>query len=84
MNKILVVGSSNTDMVIQASRFPLPGETVMGADFLMNPWWKRCPSSYSCKAIGGDVMFVGRIGNDIFGQQSITLMKEAGIDKELI
>ena len=34
--KILVVGSSNTDMVIKTQNFPAPGETILGGRFLMN------------------------------------------------
>ena len=36
-NKITVIGSSNTDMVIKASKLPAPGETILGGDFFMNP-----------------------------------------------
>ena len=39
-HSITVIGSSNTDMVIKTSRLPLPGETILGGDFLMNPGGK--------------------------------------------
>ncbi|MEA1897493.1 MAG: PfkB family carbohydrate kinase, partial [Bacteroidota bacterium] len=38
--KIVVIGSSNTDMVIQSGRLPQPGETVLGGEFIMNPGGK--------------------------------------------
>lgn len=39
-NKILVIGSTNTDMVVRTDRFPKPGETVLGGGFFMNPGGK--------------------------------------------
>ncbi len=30
MKKIIVIGSANTDMVVQANNLPLPGETLLG------------------------------------------------------
>lgn len=35
-NKIMVIGSANTDMVVKAAKLPLPGETVLGGKFFMN------------------------------------------------
>ena len=40
MKKIVVLGSTNTDMVISGNRIPAPGETVSGGRFLMNPGGK--------------------------------------------
>ena len=37
---IVVVGSSNTDMVIKAEHLPAPGETILGGEFFMNPGGK--------------------------------------------
>lgn len=39
-NKIMVIGSTNTDMVIKTCKLPVPGETVLGGDFVMNPGGK--------------------------------------------
>jgi len=38
--KIVVIGSTNTDMVIKSDHLPAPGETILGGDFLMNPGGK--------------------------------------------
>ena len=38
--KIVVIGSCNTDMVVKAGRLPVPGETVLGGTFYMNPGGK--------------------------------------------
>ncbi|MEG3660175.1 ribokinase [Arenibacter palladensis] len=79
-NKILIVGSCNTDMVIKTERFPLPGETIIGGEFFMNPGGKGANQAMAAKRLGGEVIFIGKIGEDIFGQNSLNLMKSEGID----
>lgn len=37
MNRILIIGSSNTDMVIKTEKLPAPGETIIGGTFISNP-----------------------------------------------
>jgi ribokinase len=41
MRRIIVIGSSNTDMVIKTEKLPAPGETILGGKFLMNPGGKE-------------------------------------------
>jgi len=77
---ILVVGSSNTDMVIKSSRIPLPGETILGGDFLMNPGGKGANQAVAAARLGGRVAFIAKVGNDIFGEQAIAHFKNEGID----
>lgn len=80
MNKILVVGSSNTDMVIKTSKFPAPGETILGGDFFMNPGGKGANQAVAAKRLGGNVSFLGKIGEDVFGKQAVQNLKNDGID----
>lgn len=77
---ILVVGSSNTDMVIKANHLPLPGETILGGEFFMNPGGKGANQAVSAARLGGDVTFICKTGNDIFGRQSAKVFEEEGID----
>ena len=79
-SSIVVVGSSNTDMVVKAGRFPVPGETILGGDFLMTPGGKGANQAVAAARLGGKVVFVCKIGNDIFGNRSIDLFKKEGID----
>ncbi|MCE4563671.1 ribokinase [Maribellus sp. CM-23] len=85
-NKIVVVGSSNTDMVVKTSNFPLPGETIIGGEFLMNPGGKGANQAVAARRLGGEVVFVGKTGNDIFGKQAVKLLTAEGIntDKMLV
>lgn len=80
MKKILVIGSSNTDMTIKSERLPLPGETVLGGVFHMNAGGKGANQAVAAKRLGGDVTFVCKVGNDIFGQNSVEGYRKEGID----
>lgn len=81
---IIVVGSSNTDMVVRTYKFPLPGETIIGGEFLMTPGGKGANQAVAARRLGGEVVFVGKIGNDIFGKQAMQLLTEEGIDTKNI
>ena len=82
--KILVIGSSNTDMVIQSKHLPRPGETVLGGTFFMNPGGKGANQAVTCARLGGSVTFVCKTGNDVFGHQAFQLFDEEGIDTSFI
>ncbi len=77
---ILVVGSTNTDMVIKAGHLPAPGETILGGSFFMFQGGKGANQAVAAKRLGGDITFIAKTGNDIFGQRSVQLFKEEGID----
>ena len=79
-SKILVVGSSNTDMVIKTKHLPRPGETVLGGSFFMNPGGKGANQAVAIARLGGQIAFVCKTGSDIFGHQSHQLFEEEGID----
>jgi ribokinase len=78
--KILVIGSSNTDMVIKTRRFPQPGETILGGTFFMFAGGKGGNQAVAAARLGGDVTFVCKTGNDIFGTNAIEGYKKEGID----
>lgn len=77
--KIVVIGSSNTDMVINTKKFPGPGETVLGGKFFMNMGGKGANQALAAKRLGGEVTFIGKIGNDVFGRKAIGFLKDEGI-----
>lgn len=82
--KILVVGSSNTDMVIKARHLPRPGETILGGSFFMNPGGKGANQAVTIARLGGQVTFICKTGSDIFGHQSQQLFEEEGINTSYI
>ena len=82
--KILIVGSSNTDMVIKTQNFPAPGETILGGRFLMNAGGKGANQAVAAARLGGMVTFVGKIGDDIFGKQAVQQLEDEGINVDFV
>lgn len=78
--KIIVIGSFNMDMVVKADHIPVPGETVMSGSFFMNPGGKGANQAVSVARLGGDVVFIAKVGKDIFGEQSFSIVRNEGID----
>lgn len=81
---IVVVGSTNTDMVIKADHLPAPGETILGGTFFMNPGGKGANQAVAARRLGGEVTFIAKTGNDIFGRQSLELFTGEGINTDLM
>ncbi|MBW6501634.1 MAG: ribokinase [Bacteroidales bacterium] len=84
MERILVIGSSNTDMVIKTRKIPEPGETILGGTFLMNPGGKGANQAVAAARLGCKVTFIGKRGNDLFGNQTIGLLMREDIDTRYI
>jgi ribokinase len=84
MKKIVVIGSSNTDMVVKTNRFPNPGETILGGDFFMFPGGKGANQAVAAARMGGEVTFICKTGNDVFGKKAIAGFKEEGINTDYI
>lgn len=81
---ILVIGSSNTDMVIKTEHLPAPGETILGGNFFMNAGGKGANQAVAAARLGGDVCFIAKVGNDVFGKQAIELFAKENISTEYI
>ena len=79
MNKIVVIGSSNTDMVVKTSHLPIGGETVLGGDFFMNAGGKGANQAVASARYGNKVVFVAKTGDDLFGRQVREALKEDNI-----
>jgi ribokinase len=84
MSRIIVIGSSNTDMVIKSKKLPAPGETILGGTFLMNPGGKGANQAVAAARLGGNVTFVTKTGNDMFGTEAMQLFEKEGIDSRFI
>jgi len=81
---IVVVGSSNTDMVVKSDRLPGPGETVTGGEFAMVPGGKGANQAVAAARLGADVTFVAKVGDDVFGSQAIEGYRRDGIRTDFI
>ncbi len=84
MAKIIVIGSSNTDMVIQSDRLPAPGETVLGGTFFMNPGGKGANQAVAAARLGGRTYFIAKVGKDVFGESALKQFALEGIHSEFI
>jgi ribokinase len=81
---IYVVGSSNTDLVVKAEKLPMPGETVSGGIFLMNPGGKGANQAVTAARLGNPVTFVAKVGNDIFGKQALQQFDRENINTDFV
>jgi len=81
---ILVIGSTNTDLVIRSKRLPTSGETVTGGEFYIAAGGKGANQAVAAARAGADVSFIGCVGDDDFGKQTFSNLKKEGIDTNLI
>ncbi len=82
--KVVVVGSANMDMVAFALKLPAPGETVLGTKFEMACGGKGANQAVACSRLGAETWFIGRVGNDTFGDTLLQSFQEAGVKTDFI
>ena len=82
--KIVVVGSSNMDLVVKSPRIPAVGETVLGEDFIMTPGGKGANQAVAAAKLGAEVYLVAKLGQDVFAQQSLSNFEKEGVHTEYI
>ncbi|MEE2752569.1 MAG: ribokinase [Candidatus Latescibacterota bacterium] len=79
-NRILVVGSTNMDLIVQTDRLPAPGETVVGGTFAQAHGGKGANQAVAAARSGGKVTFLSAVGDDAFGLDCLAAIKSEGID----
>jgi ribokinase len=82
--KIVVVGSSNTDMIIKIDRIPRPGETRLGGEFLTAAGGKGANQAVAAARAGGEVTLVARVGQDMFGERAVAGLVENGVNVDFV
>jgi len=83
MNKdILVIGSSNIDLIMKMNRLPEKGETITDCTFLQTFGGKGANQAVAAARAGGKVTFVSCVGDDDFGTSMITNYKKDNINTE--
>src|SRR5690554_2609810 len=83
MDKILVIGSSNTDLIATMERFPVKGETIEGSAFHQAMGGKGANQAMAAYKSGGKVSFVTCLGNDLNGRSAIEYYNREGLDVSL-
>jgi ribokinase len=79
-NHVLVIGSSNTDMIVKAARIPKPGETILGGEFATCAGGKGANQAFAAVRAGAKVTFIGCVGQDMFGERALAGLKAEGIN----
>ena len=78
--RIVVAGSLNADLTIYCERLPLPGETLHGSGFAVNPGGKSANQAVAAGRLGGNVTLIGAVGNDPNGDMLLASTAGAGVD----
>ena len=81
--ELTVVGSINLDLVARVERLPRAGETVVGHDFLRVPGGKGANQAVAAARLGARVQMVGAVGEDLFGDEALAGLRDAGVELEL-
>jgi len=81
---LVVVGSSNTDMVVKVSHLPAPGETVLGGEFVTAGGGKGANQAVAAARLGAAVTFVARVGADALGSAALSAFGAEGIDTRYV
>ena len=75
-NKIIVVGIFVVDLAFVASKLPLPGETIIGDNYIIGPGGKGSNQSVAISRSGGKASLIARIGDDQFGKLEEIFIKK--------
>ena len=84
MKPVLVIGSSNTDMVVTVDELPRPGQTALGGGFQTFAGGKGANQAVAARRAGAKVCFVAAVGSDGMGQNAIAGLAAEGIDVDSI
>ena len=84
MAEVFVVGSINQDFVLKVERRPNPGETVTNAELSTHNGGKGANQAAAAARLGAFVTFLGRVGDDEFGEPLVHALGEKGIDTSLV
>jgi ribokinase len=84
MTEVFVLGSINQDFVLNVERRPEPGETVTNAELSTGSGGKGANQAAAAALLGASVSFLGRVGDDEFGETLVRALEEKGVDTSLV
>lgn len=84
MKKVIIAGSLNTDLVINAPYAPRGGETIMGSGFMVNSGGKGANQATAVAKLGGRAYMCGCVGADAFGEELIKNLRGAGVNTDFV
>ncbi|RPF32779.1 ribokinase [Streptomyces sp. TLI_185] len=84
MTHIVVLGSTNMDLVTYVEKAPQRGETVTGREFRTIPGGKGANQAIAAARAGATVSMIGAVGNDVFGTRLRSTLEHSGVDTDLL
>jgi ribokinase len=84
VSEVFVVGSINQDFVLGVERRPAPGETVTDARLATHNGGKGANQAAAAALLGASVTFLGRVGDDGFGEPLVRSLADKGVDTGLV
>lgn len=84
MRKLLVVGSLNMDTVLNVSKIPQKGETILGKEISYVPGGKGANQAYAMGKLGAEVAMIGCIGADGNGSKLLQNLQSVHVDTRAI
>ncbi|WP_285750105.1 ribokinase [Lentzea sp. NBRC 105346] len=81
---LLVLGSANADLVVEVSRRPGAGETVLGGDTAVIPGGKGANTAVAAARLGASVSLLGALGDDGYGSLLRSSLHDSGVDTTLV
>lgn len=82
--RILVLGSSNVDLILRIPRFHNPGETIIGGNLVTAYGGKGANQAIAARRLGGKVTFITKLGDDQFGQSYRQYFIQNGLDPKYL
>ena len=82
--RILVLGSSNVDLILRIPRFHNPGETIIGENLVTAYGGKGANQAIAARRLGGKVSFITKLGNDQFGRSYRQYFIRNGLDPKYL
>jgi len=83
-HRILVLGSSNVDLIVKVPRFHEPGETIIGENLVTVFGGKGANQAIASKRLGGKVTFITKLGEDHYGQTYRAYLIKNGLGRKSI
>jgi ribokinase len=80
VNRVVVVGSINRDLLLTVGRLPVPGETVSASALEVLSGGKGANQAVAAAAMGGSVALAGRVGTDAAGPEQVSALAAAGVE----
>ena len=81
---IAVIGSNMVDLITYTNQMPKAGETLEAPDFAIGCGGKGANQAVAAAKMGGSVMMVSKVGDDLFAPNTVANLREQGVDTQFV